>query len=391
VWQLVVSVDQINAWTAALGVGCLAALLLLRRLVPLAPAALLVIVAATFITGLLGLDQRGVSTVGAISGGLPVPAVPDVSLSEVLTLLPVSLALAVIGYAESASVAQDFATHRKYTISPDRELIALGGANALSGFLQAFMVAGGASQSAANDRAGARSQVASLVVAGLALLTALFLTPLFFYLPNAALAAIVISAVLGFFRASDLARIRQLRRDSFAIALIALGGVLLLGMLSGLLLAILLSILIVLTRIARPTVSELGLIPNRRTFVDLDSEPEAAPLPGVLTLRPNALLLFMNVRWVRSLVLARATEIADHSRLRAVLLDLGMSSNLDIEDVDTPAELRSSLRDEGVHLWLGNVRPRARAALERSGYLTDAPGLVQPELQTYVDIAGGGE
>ncbi len=367
-WLLINELGLVNPATAMVGVGSLVALLALRRAAPRVPAALVVVAAATAITGVLHLDAHGVSTVGPIPGGLPLPAIPAVDPSDILALLPVAAALAIVGYAESASVAQDFATQHRYDIDPDQELIAVGGANALSGLLQAFMVAGGASQSAGNDRAGARSQVASLVVAGLALLTALFLTPLFFYLPDAALAAIVISAVLGFFRVAELLRLRRMRRQSFSLAIASMLGVLVLGMLSGLLLSIGLSIILLLSYLARPTISVLGQTSDGRALVDLEVDEQARPLPSTLILRPNAPLMFLNVRGVRTHVLDRVRDVSPDPPLRLVLLELSMTARLDVEVLDTLKELRSTLHENRLQLGLCNLRAEPRSEVEQSGY-----------------------
>jgi hypothetical protein len=162
--SLIENLNEINGWTATLGLGGLAALLLMKRYTPGAPAALIVVLAGIAVTAVLGLDDRGVDVVGEIPRGLPRPEIPDVSGSDILALLPAALALAVIGYAESASVAQDFASRHHYEIDPDQELVALGGSSALAGVFQSFLVAGGASQSVANDRAGAQTQLASLIL-----------------------------------------------------------------------------------------------------------------------------------------------------------------------------------------------------------------------------------
>ena len=220
--SLIGQLPEANPWTVALGLGGLAALIGLKSVAPRAPAALIVVVAGILITTALNLSVQGVATVGRIEQGLPAPGLPHLQLSDFRVLLPAALAIAVLGYAESASVAQGFAARHRYDIDANRELIAIGGSNILSGLVRGFIVGGGASQSAANDSAGARTQLAGLILAGLAVLAAFTLTGLFVNLPQAILAAIVIDAIRGFFRFDEMRRIFDVRRDAFALAIFAM-------------------------------------------------------------------------------------------------------------------------------------------------------------------------
>jgi high affinity sulfate transporter 1 len=378
--SLIENLDQINGWTAVLGLAGLSALLLMKRYTPGAPAALIVVLAGIAITAVFGLADRGVDVVGEIPRGLPAPTLPDVSGTDILALLPAALALAVIGYAESASVAQDFASHHHYEIDPDQELVALGGSSALAGVFQGFLVAGGASQSVANDRAGAQTQIASLILSGLALLTAFALTFLFLDLPQAVLGAIVISAILGFFRIGDLRRIARLQRVSFTIAMIALGSVLILGPLPGMIIAIVLSLLFLLDRITRPTISILGRAPDGPTIGDIDQNPGYQPVPGLLMLRQNAPMFFANSRKLRQEVLASAT--GGSPPYRSVLIDLGMNADLDLQSADLLTETRNDLAASGISLWLAGVHAPVREMLRRIEY-----GGATGETRVYSNIA----
>ncbi|MGH2583560.1 MAG: SulP family inorganic anion transporter [Dehalococcoidia bacterium] len=379
--SLVENLGEINGWTAVLGLGGLAALLLMKRYVPAWPAALVVVLAGIVLTAALGLDDRGVDVVGEIPRGLPGLALPDVSGTDILALLPAAIALAVIGYAESASVAQDFASRHHYDIDPDQELVALGGASALAGVFQGFLVAGGASQSVANDRAGAQTQLAGLIVAGLALVTAFALTFLFLDLPQAVLGAIVISAIVGFFRVGDLRRIAGLERESFAIALVALGGVLILGPLPGMILAIVLSVLILLSRTSRPGISALGRAPDGTAYGAIERHAGYQPVPGLLIIRQDGMLFFANARKLRQEVLAAASRSSPPCAV--LLLDLEMSPDLDIQSADVLEDTRVELAGSGIDLWLGGVHARVREMLKRVGY-----GGAEGEDRMFSDVAG---
>ncbi|GAA4206889.1 SulP family inorganic anion transporter [Actinocatenispora rupis] len=364
--HLVGHLGDVHPVTAAVGLGALAVLLVLRRFVPLAPAALIVVVAGVLAVAFGHLDHHGVAVLGRVDGAVPVPAVPHVPFDAVVTLVPGAMAIAVVGYAETATVGEAMADRHGEDVRPNRELTAVGAGNILAGFLQGFIVGGGASQTAANDRAGARTPLVSLVVAGLTVLTAVALLPLFRDLPQAVLGAIVISAVLGFLNVAALRRIARLRRDSFVIALAAMAGVLVLGVLPGLLTAVSASILLLLSRIARPTVGPLGRVRGTAIWVRADAPtPDLVTEPGLLVYRLNAALVFANAKLLRDGV--RSAVAAADPPVRVVLVDMSLSTDLDVETVNVLDKLVTDLAASGARLWLGGVHTPARAVLDRSG------------------------
>jgi len=354
-----------NGWTAAIGLGSLAVLLGLKRVAPAVPAALAMVVAGIALVALFDLSARGVEVIGSVDGGVPLPAIPSVSWHDLLGLLPGAVAVAIIGYAESATVAESMGIEHGYDVEPDRELRAVGIANILSGLFQGFITGGGASQTAANDRAGAQTQLVSLLVAGLTVVTTIALLPLFRDLPQAALGAVVISAVVGFLNLAAMGRVRRLRRDSFVIALVAMVAVLALGVLQGLILAVVVSVGAFLIRSSRPSSSVLGRVPGTTAYVALEHAPAARTEPGRLVYRLNAPLLFVNAKRLRDGI---RDELGDADPpVRVVLLDLSFTPELDIESVNVLGSLRSELERQGVALWLAGVHAQVLEMLDRSG------------------------
>jgi sulfate permease, SulP family len=375
---------DVNLWTAAIGLGSLAVLLGLKRVAPGVPAALLVVVGGIAVVAVADLTARGVEVIGAVDGAFPLPAVPRVGWDELVGLLPGAIAVAIIGYAESATVAESMANEHGYDVEPDRELRATGIANILSGLFQGFITGGGASQSAANDRAGANTQLVSLLVSGLTVVTAVALLPLFRDLPQAALGAVVISAVIGFLDLAALERVRRLRRDSFVIAVAAMLAVLALGVLQGLIVAVVISLAVFLVRASRPSGSVLGRIPGTGAYVALEHAPEARTEPGLLVYRLNAPVLFVNAKRLRDGIRAEVRQASPP--VRVVLLDLSFTPELDIESVNVLASLRRELDGRGVALWLAGVRATVEDMLVRSG-LADAIG--RDHLYREVEDAAG--
>ena len=362
--QLAQGLGEIDVPTLVLGVLALVALILGRRYAPTLPMALIVVVAGIVAVAVLGLEARGVEVIGAVPGGLPVPAVPLIGAHDLLALVPGAIAIAIIGCAESLTVAQQFADEHRDEIRPDQELVANGGANLLAGLFQGFIVGGGASQSAANDRAGATTPLASLIVAGLTVVTMVALLPLFHDLPQAVLGAIVISAVIGFLRIDELARIRRLRPEGFVMALVALVATLLLGILPGLIVAVVLSLLLLLVRLARPTATPIGRRPGG-AWASMTAWPDAEAVPGLIVLRLDAPLLFLNAALLRDEVRAAIRAAGEPPDI--VLVELEASSDLDVESLDIVVRLADQVREAGAELWLAEIRPNVRAMFDRAG------------------------
>jgi sulfate permease, SulP family len=376
--QLIPELASANLATIVVGGLALLAMLLGRRFAPGIPMALVVVVVSIVAVAVLGLAARGVEVIGQVDAAFPVPAIPDVEFADLIVLVPGALAIAIMGYAETNQVSEQFGEEHGYEIRPDQELLALGGANLLSGVFLGFIVGGGASQSAAADRAGARTLLVSLIVAGLTILTAIALLPLFRDLPQAVLGAIVISAVLGFVRVDQLRRLAALRREGFYVACFALVATLALGILSGLITAVILSLILLLVHISRPTVSTLGRT-SQGAHVSIASDAAAVTQPGLLVLRLDAPLLFLNAKHLRDVVRVALRDAT--TPVRVVLLDLAMSADLDVESRDVLERLGAQLGESGVQLWLTEVRAVVRAILERP----DAEGLLV-RLPTYPTV-----
>lgn len=366
-WDLIVHLPETHLATLTVGLACLLLLVLLERTFHRIPAALVAMVFGILVVTLFDLHAHGVHIVGEIPAGLAPPRLPSVPVSDVLWLIPSAIGMVLVGFAEAIGPARSFASEHGYRIDPDQELIGLGMANLGAGLFQGFPIASSLSKSAANDHAGARSQVSGLIAAAATVLVALFLTPLFHNLPEAALAAIVVVAISGMFKLKQMRRLYRIRKADFVLALVALLGVLLFEVLVGLAIAVVLSLLVLIARVSAPKLSVLGRVPNTVTFSDMRRHPENKVLPGLLAVRPNEGLFFANVTGLVSAV-QEQVHVTDPPP-RTVLLDLEMTFDLDVPSLDALAELREGLRKENVGLMLVRVHQDVREVLEHSGVL----------------------
>jgi sulfate permease, SulP family len=354
--------DQISWPTVILAACSILILLALRRWAPRSlPGPLLVVALGILLALLTGLADRGVALVGTIPPGLPEFAAPD--LAMVQALVPAAAGVALMSFVESIAAARAFTAEGESEVDADQELRALGGANLAGGCFQAFPAGGGLSQTAVNRETGARSQMAGVVTAGVVVLTLLFLTPLFENLPQATLGAVVIVAVTGLVDLAVLRRIRQLRVRDFGLALVALAGVLVLGVLQGVLLAVVVSMLTLIYGANHPPIEVLGRKPGTGAWRDLDRHPDDETIPGLMVVRPVATIYFANGPRVRRRLLDLVDAAAP--RPQVVLVDLGAVPDIDVTALEVLSSFDADLRARGIGLWLANLNARPLDMLRR--------------------------
>ena len=304
------------------------------------------------------------ATVGVIPAGLPELAWPSLRARDVDGVIPLAAACFLLAYVEGVSAARTLADRHGYEINPRQELLALGAANLAAAFCQGFPVAGGLSQSAVNDRAGARTPLA-LVFASVAIALCLaFLTGLIRNLPDVVLAAIVLVAVKGLVDVAGLRRIARLDRTEFAIALVAFAGVLTLGILKGVLVAAAVSLALVIRGAAHPRVAVLGRIPGTSLYSDVERSPNNTTVAGVLMLRVESGLLYFNSLTVRDEI--RRLVAAAGADLKRVVWDLSSSPAIDVGAATMIDELERELAAAGIALSLVDVRSGPRDILART-------------------------
>ncbi len=364
VWMLAGQLGQTNFVVLAFGLTALALLLLGDKLLPNRPIALMVVALAIAALSFTSLESAGVSTVGALPAGLPALSLPDIRWRDVDGILPLSFACFLLSYIESVSAARTLAAKNGDEIDARQELLALGAANLAVGLSQGMPVAGGLSQSAVNDKAGARTP-AALIAASITLaICLLFLTDLMSNLPTVVLAAIVLVAVRGLIDIKGLRHLRKVSRLEFNISMIALIGVLLLGILKGVLIAAIASLILLLSRAAHPHVAFLGRIPGTRRYSDLERHPDNETLPGILIFRVESSLLYFNVDHVRQAVWTRALADAE---LRLVICDMSDVPFADLAGARMLQALHQDLAARGIRLRIAEAHANVRDLLRAEG------------------------
>jgi high affinity sulfate transporter 1 len=360
IWIVCSQLGSFNPITLTIGLGALALLLCGERYFPGRPAALCVVVLSIVAVSLTSLRESGITLVGSVPSGLPPIGLPDIRPRDVDGLLPLACGCLLLAYIEGVSAARTFAAKHGYALDVRQELLGLGGANLLAALGGGYPVAGGLSQSAVNDKGGAKTPFSLVVASGAMVLCLLFLTDLVRDLPKAVLAAIVLVAVTGLINLREMKHLWRVSRFEFSIAMVAFAGVLLLGILKGVLLAAIATILMLIRRVAHPNVAFLGRIPSTQRFSDLARHPDNEPIPGVLIFRVEASLLYFNADNVRQSILDR---LRNERAVRLVVGDLSNAPYIDLSGARMLATLSEDLAERGAVLRLAETHAEARDLL----------------------------
>jgi SulP family sulfate permease len=365
VYLLIGQLGHMQIVVFAVGAIAIALLLMGERWLPGRPVALAVVALAIFLATALGLPALGVPVTGNIPQGLPSLAGPALRLRDVEGIVPLAAGCLLLAYIEGVSAARTFAAKYGYELDPRQEFLGIGAANLGAALGHGYPVAGGLSQSAVNDKAGARTPLALVVASVTLALCLLFLTDLLENLPKAVLAAVVLTAILGLFDFRAMLHMWRVSRIDFYAATTAIMGVLLLGILQGILLAALVSILLLLARASQPHVAFLGRIPGTNSYSDLARHPENEPLGNMIAFRPEASLLYVNAGSVLDTVMA--SVLNDRSKVRAVICDLSASPYLDLAGARMLRALYGELAARGIAMQIVGARGRVRDLLRADG------------------------
>jgi len=334
----------------------------LEHFVPRVPAPLVAVAGAVAASALLDLPAHGVATVGAVPTGLPTVTWPDLALVQALWLPAVGIAL--MSFTESIAAARAFAERDEPLPEPNRELFALGAANAAGGLLGAMPAGGGTSQTAINRLAGARSQTAELVTAASTLATLLLLAPSTRWMPQAALAAVVTWYSLELIQPKQFLAIRRVRTTEFRWSIIAFAGVILLGTLQGIVVAVVDSLLSLAQQAYSPPLYTVARKRGTAVFRPVGPDhPDDQSWPGLLLLRIEGRLFFANAERIADLIWAQ------RQRARAQVLTIDCRAVIDVEytAIKVLEQLDDKLRRHGCELWLAGMTRGVFDVVERSG------------------------
>ncbi len=362
-WAAVQQAADVHGLTLVIGLAAIILLVLLKRVSPRVPGALIVVAVATVAVWLLDLSSVGVKTVGAVPGGLPRPSIVAIDLSTIRGLLPAALTISLVAFMESYAVARVYARKNKYAVDPNRELVALGAANIAGSFFQSFPTTGGFSRTAVSDEAGARTTVAGLVAALIIAITLLLLTKLFFHLPNAVLAAIVLVAVYKLIDFEEARFLWRADRTDFVLMAVTFLATLLVGIEQGILIGLVSSLIVLVAQTSKPHTAVVGRLPGTQTFRNVLRNPDAITAADIVVFRFDSSLTFANADFFKD----RVRELAADRQRRTVVFDFYPVNRVDSTGVHALSEIIAYLRETGLDVWFSGVKGPVADRMKAAG------------------------
>jgi len=368
------NISEIKWITLLVGCSGIFLLVLIKKIHKKIPGALVLLLLGISITYFLQLQQMGLAIIKEIPAGLPSFTIPAVSFATIKLLLPTALAISFMSYIASYAVAKTIRNqHKNYKISANQELIALGLSNIGGAFFLSFPVTGGFSRSAVNDEAGAKTGVALVVSAIVIIITLLFLTHLFYYLPKALLAAIIIVSVVKLIQIKEAKFLWIANKYDFILMLLTFLGTLILGIENGILLGVLLSLVVLIYNTSRPHIAVLGNIKgtttyrNIKRFSNLDIDEDA------LIVRVDSQLCYTNINFFEDEI---QKLLQEKNNIKLLILDFQSVGNVDTSAIHGIEEIVDECKQLNVEIMFTSLLGPVRDAFAKAG-LTQKTGKAQ--------------
>lgn len=361
-------IGNVNWITAGLCLASLISIVFFKKISRKIPGPLIVVVLGIILSYYFKLESYGVEIIKDIPVGLPTFHLPVLSFEVFQKLYPTVLTVTLIGIVESIGIAKALeAKHKDHKVSPDKELIALGLSKISGAFFQAIPTSGSFSRSAINSDSGSKTQVAGIVTVLMIVLTLLFMTTLFYYLPKASLAAIILLAVISLFDYKEAKHLWKTNRKDFLMMSITFFATLILGIEPGVICGVAMSILLVLYKSSKPPMAELGNILGTRYYKNLERFEQAAGVPGTLILRFESQMFFGNSTYFKESVYERINN--HHEKVNYVILDGSQISDIDSTAMHMLKDLDNDLKTKNIELHLCGAIGSVRDNLHKSGLL----------------------
>lgn len=366
------NIGSINWYTFGIGAVGIGLILLVKKINRAIPGPLLAVVFGILAVWSFGLSDQGVKIVGEVPEGLPSFVLPAISAETLTNLLPTALAIALVSFMESIAVAKAIqAKHKNYKVVPNQELVALGLANVAGSLFQAYPTTGGFSRTAVNDQAGAKTGLAAIISAVLIVLTLLFLTPLFYYLPQTILASVIMVAVFGLIDFKEPIHLWKANRTDFWMLIVTFIATLSLGIEQGIGIGVILSLAMVIFRTTRPHVAVLGKVPGSNYYRNVERFRDVEVRPDLLILRFDAQLYFANIAYFKDTIEELVAKKG--KKLKAVILNAESINNMDSSAVHAVDELVDELRAQHIQVFFSGVKGPVRDAMKK-GHLVQKIG-----------------
>ena len=353
IYYLIIHIDQTNLVTLTIGLGGIIFLILATKKFPKLPNSLFLVLGSIVLITFTNLTSLGVSIVGSIPPGLPALIIPDPSLIDVNTLLTLAATVFLVSYIEGFLFASEYAAKNRYKVDGNQELLALGVSNVAVGFFQGLPIGGALSRTALNDESGAKTPLAGGVCALIILLVLLFFTGLFYNLPEAILAAIVLFVIRALVDIPHLRTIYKFNKIEFVIAIVTLLSVLIFGALQGIVIGVILSVVGLLKNMYNPHIAILGRIPGTDQFLDIKRRPESEIISHTLIVRVDGSQIFLNTDCIKNTIIDLVDN--EYKDTKLFVLDFEASSFIDYTGIEMLQDLYEELSRRGIKIKAANM------------------------------------
>jgi SulP family sulfate permease len=364
--EVIGKITDIHLVTLIVGLLSIFVLLLLKQLNDRLPGALILVVASIGIVVLFQLHEGGVQVVGEIPEGFPAFTLPSLSPATMQMLFPMALTIALLGFMESLAIGKAVASKEHYKIKPDQELRALGIANMMGACFHSFPVNGSFSRTAVNHQSGGITQMTSIVTAVCVMITLLFFTSAFYYLPNAVLAAIIIVAVYKLIDFKEMKRLFNVKPLEGWIWVTTFGVTLFVGIQWGIIIGAVFTLLLLIKQSAKPNIIQLGYVEEESTFRDIKRYPEAVTSEKVLLIRIDSTLHFANISFLEEKL---HKLIQAHNETNWIIIDMSGVNDIDTVSIEKLEEIIDHYQDErNINVLFANMRGAIRETVDKVGW-----------------------
>ncbi len=361
-----IQINQTHILTVVVGVVSIILIILMKKINKSLPGPLIIVILGVVVVSMFHLEDYGIKIIGAVPEGFPNFKIPEMSTSEAMELLPLAFLISLVGFMESISIAKAIQIKkRNYKVSANKELIGLGCANISGAFFSSFPVSGGFARSAVNEQAGANTNLASWISAALVGLTLLFFTSLFYNLPKAVLAAIIMVAVLGLIDVKTAVLLFKTNKKDFSMLIVTFLSTLLFGVQTGIITGVVLSLGLVIHRSVYPHLAELGKLPDTNYYRNIARFPEAKERKDALIFRFDSELYFANINYFREQLEQMISKKGDD--LKVIILNAQSIYALDSSAAKGLEEFVDDCHERGLEFYMTEVIGPVRDMLRKTG------------------------
>jgi sulfate permease, SulP family len=372
IMQIIQQFDQINNMSVLIGVIGIGFLFIMRKLFPIFPRAFVLIAGGGVAVWALNFQQLGVDVIGVVPSGLPSFQLHEFTLEDIRQLIPTAATLVLVQLMSVMSIGKTFASKYKYPLNANREFFAVGMSNLVGSFFQSPPISGSFSRTAVSEQAGRKTALSNVFVAIVIGLTLLFLTPLFYYIPIPALAAIIIAATISMIDLKEIRYFFRTKPEDAYIAIFTAFSVLVIGIQEGILLGISASLIAVLYHSSRPNMSVLGHVHGSREFRDVDRNPKAIPIEEILILRFDTSIAFNNAEIIKDFIIQKSEE--SNKKIRAIIVDAKSINDLDTTAIEVFQSVVETLEKWDIELHFAGLKKPVLDLLLKSGLAREMGG-----------------